>query len=154
MQGISSYISCMKLINVIIISKTGFMEISLFKSLILAWNSFSTQQLFWLHGLATSRHAIPGFVHIDSSTLFFKKSLALCCSILQFWWLSLVPCWIIFPTPIHMLHSDLGCENHTTSKMMFFTKCIWSEMSTSATWNFLPFQPCNPLVVCWKSTEK
>ena len=50
-----------------------------------------------------------------------KKSLALCYSTLKFWWLSLVPCWISFPTPIHMLHSDLGCENHTTSKIMIFT---------------------------------
>ena len=72
MQGISSYISCTKLINVIIISKTGFKEFSFFKSLIFAWNSSSTQQLDGLHGLATSRHAIPGFVHFDSSTVLFQ----------------------------------------------------------------------------------
>ena len=51
----------------------------------------------------------------------FKQLLGLCCSTLKFWWLSLVPCWISFPTPIHMLHSDLRCENHTTSKRMVFT---------------------------------
>ena len=70
MKGISTYISCIKL--GIIISKIGFKEISLFKSLIPAWNSFSTQQLVWLHGLATSRHAIPRFVHINSSTFLFQ----------------------------------------------------------------------------------
>ena len=70
MQGISSYISCIKL--VITISKIGFKKISIFKSLILAWNSSSTQQLVWHHGLATSRHAIPGFVHIDSNTFLFQ----------------------------------------------------------------------------------
>ena len=72
MQGVSSYISCMKLINVIIISKTGFKEFSLFKSLIFAWNSSSTQQLVWLHSFSTSRHAIPRFVHIYSSTFLFQ----------------------------------------------------------------------------------
>ena len=93
--------------NVVIISKIGFKETSLFKSHILAWNSSSTQQLVWLHGLATSRHAISRFVHIDSSTFLLQGITSTCCSTLKLWWISLVP------------------------------------------WNFLPFQPCNPLTVCW-----
>ena len=71
MQGISSYISCIKL--VIIISKTWFKEISLFRSLILAWNSSSTQQLVRLHGLPTFRHAIHGFFHIERNTFLFQE---------------------------------------------------------------------------------
>ena len=35
---------------------------------------------------------------------------------LGLWSLVLVPCWISFPTPIHMRHFDLGCGNHTTSR--------------------------------------
>ena len=52
----------------------------------------------------------------DLSIWWQRSSLAFLCFMLRFWSLILVLCWISFPTPIHMLHSDLGCENHTTSK--------------------------------------
>ena len=58
----------------------------------------------------------------------------------RIWWFSIVLCWISFPMPIHMLHSEFGCENYTTSKMTIFTKFMhfhtvvfWSGMPTSAT---------------------
>ena len=67
---------------------------------------------------------------------------------LRFWWIFLVTYWIIFPTPIHMLHSDLRCENHTTSKIEYSHKisaynCILDWVPTSAT--------CKPH---WKTAEK
>ena len=107
-----------------VISKTGFKEISLFKSLILAWNSSSTQQLDWLHGLATSRHGIPRFVHIDSSTFLFQaitRTLLLHAEILV-----TLPCSLLdklsnaYP---HTSFSPRVWETHHF-KMMFFTKCI------------------------------
>ena len=80
----------------------------------------------------------------------FKQLLALYCSILIFGWFSLVPCWVSFPTPIHMLHSDLGCENHIISKMMAkhtteifcFVWGVWN--ATSIHLGFSSFQPWNP----------
>ena len=149
MQYISSYISSIKLKNVVIISKIGFKETSLFKPHILAWKSSSTQQLVWLHGLATSRHAIFLDLSILTVAQFFtKKSLVLCSMTFKLWWLSLVPYWISFPTPIPMIHSDPGCEKHIISKMMAkHTTKFWSEMRTSATCSFLPFQLWN----CWET---
>ena len=132
MQGISSYVSCMKLINVIIISKIGFKEFFLFKSFIFAWNSSSTQQLvcpYW-------------------------QPLVLCSTAFELWRFLLVHCWIRFPMPIHMLHSDLRCENHTTSNMMVFIKFrqniqlyFGSEMLTLAFYNFFSL---SALKSCWE----
>ena len=73
---------------------------------------------------------------------------------LRFWWLTLVPYWISFPTLIHMLHSDLGCENHTTSKNEDFHQ-ISAFLHTTAFWSGCQLQPPkNPLKDSWKSTER
>ena len=48
------------------------METSLFKSLILAWKSSSTQQRVLLHGLATSRHTISQICPFDNNTFLFQ----------------------------------------------------------------------------------
>ena len=134
--------------NVVIISEIGFKETSLFKSHILVWNSFSTQRLVWLHGISTSRHAIPRLSISIAAHFFYKQSSVLCCSTFKFRWLSLVPCWISFTTPIHKIHSSLGCENHTTSKMMTFIKfrkntklCFGLKCYFQPPGIFFPFSP-------------
>ena len=95
-------------------------------SLILAWNSSSPQQLIWLHGLATSRHAISIFVQLIATLFSFKQSLS-----------------IFLLLPIHMLHSDPGCENHIISKMMakHTTECwVWNANSSHLGFSFF-FSP-------------
>ena len=66
----------------------------------------------------------PDLSLLTAIHFFFKQSLVLCSSTFKLRWFLLVPCWISFPTPIPMLHSDLECENHTTSKMTIFTKSL------------------------------
>ena len=133
MQGISSCISCINPIKYNIVSKTGVKEFSLsnpssFHGIPLPRNSWFDFMVF-----ATSRHAILGIVHIDDDNFFLsKQALALFCSkylwymktSFKLWWFSTVLYCLIFPMPIHMLHSDFGCENYTTSKMTIFTKFL------------------------------
>ena len=111
---------------------------------------------------ATSRHAILGFVHIDNNIFFFKQPLVLFCSSFKLWWFSLVPYWIRFPTPIHMLHSDFVCENHTASKMRIFTKFMhfYTQLYSGLECQIHPprifffFSPENPLETAENPTEK
>ena len=131
----TSYISCIKF--AIIINKTRFKEISPFQV------PHPCMELLF--------HATVGltswscYLYACNSYIFpYWQPLVLCSTAFELWWLSLVPCWIIFPTPIHMIHSDLGCENHTISKMMAkHTTKFWSETRTSATLGFLPVEKSN-----------
>ena len=82
---------------------------------------------------------------LTASHFFFKQPLVLFYSAFKLWWFSLVPCWIRFPTPIHMLHFDLGCENHTTSKMTIFHQ-ISAFLHTTVFWSGCQLQP--PVRAC------
>ena len=134
MQSISLYISCIKLIKYNIVNKTGVKEFSLsnpssFHGIPLPHNGW-----FGFMVLATSRHAISQICPYWQQHCLSKQPLVLFCSSFKLWWFSIVLCWIRFPMPIHMLHSDLRCENHTISKMMAkHTTEFWFGMRTSAT---------------------
>ena len=124
------------------ISKTRFKEISLFKSLIPAWNSFSTQQLVWLHGLVTSRHAIPRLSILTATSTLQHRIRTL----------GIPPCSLLDKLSNAYPHASFWPQvwkpHHF--KMMLFTKCILVWNVNLSHLEFSSFSALKMLKIQWE----